>query len=233
MISIIIPTYNEAGNIAALAGRIFKVLCSAKIPGEIIFVDDDSTDGTPQAVKGLMSQYPIKLIERKNEKGLASAVIEGIKHADAKIVGIMDADLSHPPEALPQMYNLVLSGMADIAVGSRLVKGGGASNWPWYRRITSLVARVLTWPITSVRDSTSGYLVFRKSIIDGVKLNPLGFKIGLEIICRAKHNKTAEVPIVFEDRQYGQSKLKAKPIIEYLKQLALLYAERINKAGRG
>jgi dolichol-phosphate mannosyltransferase len=224
VLSIIIPTYNEADNIYELIERVFGALSSSGISGEMIIVDDNSPDNTAEVAEKAISTYPIKVIKRKGKLGLSSAVLDGLGVAGGDTVAVMDADLSHPPEALPQMFELIEKGDAEIVVGSRLVSGGGVSNWPWYRRFVSWSARSLSWPLTRVKDSTSGFIMFKKSIIAGINLNPIGFKIGLEILARAKYNKVAEFPIKFTDRKYGESKLSSRPILEYLKQVSILYA---------
>jgi dolichol-phosphate mannosyltransferase len=135
----------------------------------------------------------------------------------------MDADLSHSPEVIPEMYKVISNGEADIVIGSRCVEGGGATNWPWFRRFGSTFAQVLAKPVTHVNDSTSGFFMLKKSVLDGVEINPIGFKIMLEILAKGNYSKVKEIPIVFNDREGGKSKLGAKQTMEYLKQLGLIY----------
>ncbi|MFH2033550.1 MAG: polyprenol monophosphomannose synthase [Candidatus Margulisiibacteriota bacterium] len=221
MISIIIPTFNEKKNINELVERI---LCSMP-ECEIIFVDDNSPDGTSNYIIDLMKDHScIKLITRPEKTGLASAVTEGFKIAKYDTVCVMDADLSHPPEALPGMYKIIREEGADIIVGSRLVKGGGSTYWPWYRQLFSLAARLVAQPLTRVKDLTSGYFMFKKQIIEGITLNPIGFKICLEVLTKGKYDKVVEFPIVFVDRGKGKSKMGIKETLEYFKQVAQLYA---------
>jgi len=226
MLSIIVPTYNERENIKELAERIFSGLKDAGIEGELVIVDDNSPDGTAQAAESLGGTFDIKVIRREGKLGLSSAVIEGFECATYDILAVMDADLSHPPEALPKMYYFIDSGEAEIVIGSRFVSGGGSKNWPWYRRLVSFVARFLARPLTKVRDLTSGYFMIKRSVIEGVKLNPIGFKICLEILAKGKYDRVKEIPIQFSDRGHGKSKLSIRQIIEYLKQLFLLYLRR-------
>ena len=226
MLSIIVPTYNERDNIEELARRIFSCLKEADIPGELVIVDDGSPDGTADLAESLKSTYDVKVIRREGKRGLASAVIEGFEGATYDILAVMDADLSHPPEALPKMYYYTETGEAEIVIGSRFVPGGGSTNWPWYRRFVSFVARSLARSLTPVRDLTSGFFMIRRSVIAGVDLNPLGFKIGLEILAKGKYDSVKEIPIIFADRGRGKSKFSIRQVFEYLKQLWLLYRRK-------
>jgi dolichol-phosphate mannosyltransferase len=131
----------------------------------------------------------------------------------------MDADLSHPPAVLPDLIGAINQGSL-LAVGSRYVPGGGVVNWPLKRRFVSRVSCLLARPLTAVKDATSGFFAFRREVIEGVRLNPWGFKIGLEIYVKARHQgKIKEVPFVFTDRRAGESKLSGKVMGLYLKQL--------------
>ncbi len=226
MLSIIIPTYNEKDNVEKLVKRIFTSLEDAEIKGEIIIIDDNSPDGTADVAESLGKTYDIKVIRRSGKLGLASAVIEGFESATYDVLAVMDADLSHPPEVLPKMFYYIKSGDAQIVIGSRLVAGGGSTNWPWYRRFVSWVARTLAKPITPVRDLTSGFFMLKRSVIEGVKLNPIGFKICLEVLAKGKYDTVKEVPIMFHDRGAGKSKLGIRHIFAYLRQLLLLYIRR-------
>lgn len=224
MLSIIIPTYNEARNLRELKERIRHAISNA----EVIIVDDNSPDRTAQIAQELGG---IKVLLRPDKEGLASAVLEGIKLAKGDILCIMDADLSHPPEALSPMLELIEKGQADLVVGSRLTKGGGSVYWPWYRRLASFLARAVASPLSPVKDLTSGFLMFKKEVIEGVDINPIGFKIGLEILTKGKHKKALEFPITFTDRGRGKSKMGAKETFEYFAQVAGLYWAKL-KGGR-
>lgn len=136
----------------------------------------------------------------------------------------MDADFSHDPTALPNMVAALESGEYGLAVGSRYVAGGGIANWPMRRIITSRVACWLARPLTRVKDVTSGYFLVRREALDGAALDPIGFKIGLEVIAKARYGKAIEVPYVFKDRVAGESKLNQREIFNYLRQLGRLYA---------
>ena len=217
-ISIVIPTYNERNNIALLCNKIATSL-DGKYEYELIFVDDNSPDGTYEEINNVMKKNSmIHLIKREGKLGLGSAVRDGFNKASGDYCIMMDADLSHDPIYLPDMIKALDSN--DVVIGSRHVKGGGVKNWPFYRKfissIASYIARlILTVP---VKDITSGFAGFRKEILEDIltKLTPKGFKILVEIIVNLKHAKIKEIPIIFVDRQYGKSKLSIKEIILFL-----------------
>lgn len=223
-VSVVIPTYNEAGGIEHLISALTDVFAGAGINGEIVVVDDNSPDGTGALVDGLGARYPVRCVHRAGKLGLASAVIDGWATSDAPILGVMDADFSHDPKIIPAMIQAIRSGDCELAIGSRYIPGGGITNWPWRRRVTSRVAIMLAMPLTRVRDITSGYLFCKRSVIDGVTLDPIGFKIGLEVIMKGNYEKAKEVPYVFTDRRHGSSKLNSGEIFNYLKQLGKIYA---------
>ncbi len=224
--SIVVPTYNEAAGIGKLLRELSATFEANALDGEIIVVDDNSPDGTGEVVEQLSAQLPVRCLHRSGKLGLSSAVIEGWKVArpESLALGAMDADFSHDINALPKMAQALESGEYGLAVGSRYVPGGGIENWPKRRIVTSLVACWLARPLTRVRDVTSGYFLVRRDAIEGVTLDPIGFKIGLEVIAKAKYGKAIEVPYVFTDRVAGESKLNQREIFNYLKQLGRLYA---------
>lgn len=219
-VSIIIPTYNERDNIAPLVRRLHGALSGYDC--EIVFVDDNSRDGTAEAVSVLCAAYPVRLIVRRNERGLASAVLEGIRQTNSKIVVVMDADLQHPPEIIPGLLKAV-DGGADIAVASRYVKGGGCYGWGLLRRVISKGAIVLAHlflPSTrQVNDVASGCFAFKRSVLTGADLSPVGFKILLEVLVVGKWDKVVEVPYIFRTRSAGESKLRLSHQVDYLKHI--------------
>ena len=187
--SIVVPTYNEAAGIEKLIATLDEVFKQNGLDGEIIVVDDNSPDGTGAIVDRLERDgFPVRCLHRPGKMGLSSGVIDGWKFArpDSVALGAMDADFSHDATVLPRMVDALASGGYDLAIGSRYVPGGGIENWPKRRIITSRVAIALAQPLTSVRDITSGYFLVRRSAIDGVELDPIGFKIGLEVIAKAR-----------------------------------------------
>jgi dolichol-phosphate mannosyltransferase len=224
--SLVIPTYNEAAGIGTLLDALDATFRENALDGEIIVVDDNSPDGTGAIVDELASRLPVRCLHRAGKLGLSSAVIEGWKMArpESVALGAMDADFSHDVSALPRMVAALESGEYGLAVGSRYVPGGGIANWPARRVITSRVACWLARPLTRVKDVTSGYFLVRREALDGVALDPIGFKIGLEVIAKARYGKAIEIPYVFKDRVAGESKLNQREIFNYLRQLRRLYA---------
>jgi len=222
--SIVVPTYNEAGGIERLIEALDSVFKVNSLDGEIVVVDDNSPDGTGAIVDRLSTRYPVRCLHRPGKLGLSSGVIDGWKFArpDSEALGAMDADFSHDPKVVAQMVRALENGY-DLAVGSRYVPGGGISNWPWHRKVTSIVAIALAKPLTHIRDITSGFFLVRRSALEGVQLDPIGFKIGLEVIAKAHYRKAIEVPYVFTDRVAGRSKLNEGEILNYLRQLGRIY----------
>ena len=226
--SLVVPTYNEAGGIERLIATLTELFRSHGLDGEIIVVDDNSPDGTGAIVDKLAETYPVRCLHRPGKMGLSSGVIDGWKFArpESVAVGAMDADFSHDAEAIPPMVAALASGEFGLAIGSRYVAGGGIENWPMKRKITSLVAIALAKPLTAVRDITSGFFLVRRSALEGVALDPIGFKIGLEVIAKAHYGRALEVPYVFTDRVAGTSKLNQTEILNYLRQLGRIYRGR-------
>lgn len=219
-LTVVVPTYNEAANLAELVRRV-----AAVVPGaEILVVDDGSPDGTARVARDLAG-YGVRVIERMGERGLATAVLRGIAEARSDLCVVMDADLSHPPEAIPRLVAAVEEGGAEVAVGSRYVPGGQIEDWPLWRRAASWAGTLLARPLVGVRDPMAGYFCLRRSLLEGVELRPQGFKILLEILARTRVRRVAEVPIRFEDRAAGKSKFGARQRREFLRQVARLYWE--------
>jgi dolichol-phosphate mannosyltransferase len=225
MISIIIPTFNEADNVKILVPKLSRILNDSDIEGEIIIVDDNSPDGTADAALELANRYPVKVHVRYKDKGLSKAVIEGFEMAGGDICVVMDADLSHPVEQVPSMIKPILDEQCDVTVGSRYLDGGGFDRFPLHRKVISKGAGLLAKGVTRVSDPTSGFMAFRKRIIEGIRLDPLGWKIVLEVIVKT-NPRIVEVPIVFTDRREGQSKLDVKAQIDYFHHLWRLYCHK-------
>jgi len=224
-VSIIIPTYNEKDNIAPLLARIDKALSGYDY--DILIVDDGSSDGTIEAASELASRYPVKVIVRRNQRGLATAVVHGLEKASGQIIGVMDADLQHPPEVIPELIK-ALQGGADMVVASRYIEGGGCPNWGLSRKIISRVALVISHlllPSTRpVKDPLSGFFMFRRQSVAPEKLKPIGYKISLEVMLTGRFQRVVEVPYIFEDRSAGKSKLNPGQQIDYLRHLFSLMA---------
>ena len=206
MISVIIPTLNEAENIAPLLRRIMQ---SQPIADEIIFVDDGSVDGTRERIRSWANSAPVRLIERDNSSlGLSGAVIAGARAARGDLLVVMDADLSHPPEKIGELLRPVAAGTADMVIGSRYVKGGSTPGWPIWRKIMSRIAAGFAYPLTGVHDSMCGFFAIRRTTLLELTPSATGFKIAFEAIVHGgKQLRVIEIPIVFRDRARGTSKM--------------------------
>lgn len=224
LISIIIPTYKEAQNIPVLLGLI-KESIKSRYDYEIVIVDDDSRDGIEAEVEKLQKEgHRVLLIIRKNEKGLSSAVIEGLKRSVGDICLVMDADLSHPPAKIPEMIDEIAINNFEFVVGSRFIKGGGAAHFNIYRKLNALASRLLALPFSKSTDPMAGFFAFPRRIIENRldMLNPIGFKIGLEIYVKCNPSSLKEIPIQFQSRLYGKSKLNLKEQINYIRHIGRL-----------
>lgn len=228
-VSIIIPTYNERGNIEKLVPEIFSSCKGLKAEIDIIIVDDNSPDGTALVAEELCKKYNVRLIRRSRKLGLASAVIKGFKQSKSDILGVMDADLSHPPEVLPDMLKPILSGDAEVVVGSRYVRGGGVEVWPLHRRLMSKIATLMAALLTPVKDPMSGLFFLKKSVIKRVDLKAKGYKIGLEVLVKGRYRKVCEVPYMFRNRFYGKSKISPSEYYHYLGNIMMLYSYKLTE----
>lgn len=227
MISIVSPTYNESENIRLLIKRISQVMSRRKY--EIIVVDDNSSDGTVEVAKALSKAYPVKILVRNGKFGLASAILTGFKHAKGSIIGVIDADLQHPPEYLLEFVKAIEQNDYDVAIGSRYTNGGGIDGWSKKRLLTSKVAVFLAKPLVGcVNDPMSGFFFLKRKVIEGVRLNPTGYKLGLEILVKGKYRRLKEIPYTFKQRKNGESKLDKSEIFSYLKLLKDLYIYKIS-----
>jgi len=222
-VSVIVPTYNEAESLPELTRRLFAALDGAGLSGELVVVDDSSPDGTADIAEELARQHSLQILRRPPKSGLSSAVIDGMELAQAEILAVIDADLSHPPEVIPRLVVAIQEQGVDLAVASRYIPGGGVEDWPWQRRFVSWVANQLARPLVPMRDTTSGCFALRREVVQGVTLDPIGFKIGLEVMAKGRYRGFVEVPYIFRDRRYGQSKFNTREIWNYLRQLGRLW----------
>lgn len=222
----IVPTYNEKDNLDELVERITNACSSRAVQAEIVVVDDNSPDGTGERAEDIAKTYRMKVVHRSGKLGLSSAVLAGITASSGEIVVVMDADLSHPPESIPEMIGKIEAREAEVVFGSRYVRGGSVEKWPFYRRIVSKGATLLARGLTKVKDPMSGFFAFRREVIQGVNLSPVGYKIGLEVLVKGKYSKVVEVPIRFANRRAGKSKLGATEYLRYIDHVTLLYEHR-------
>jgi dolichol-phosphate mannosyltransferase len=218
-LSIVVPTYNERDRLADLVEAVFGAYRAAGLDAELIVVDDNSPDGTGALADELAKQHRLQVIHRSGKLGLGTAVVAGFDAARAPIVGVIDADLSHPPTLLPKMLSIMRRESADVVIASRYIPGGGTRNWPLGRLVLSRLACVLARPLTPVTDATSGLFLIRRDLARGVKISAGGFKICLELLVRGRPSSVVEVPYVFEGRTAGESKMNLKEAAGYLQQL--------------
>jgi dolichol-phosphate mannosyltransferase len=212
---VIIPTFNEQENIARILAAIFGLDQGF----HVLVIDDNSPDGTAEIVKILFTEYPGQLFleERKGKMGLGTAYIHGFKWALAKgydFIFEIDADFSHNPNDLPRLYDACINEGADVAIGSRYVNNGGVVNWPWDRialsKGASLYTRMITW--MPVKDPTAGFVCYKKEVLEAINLEAISFvgyafQIEMKFAAWKLGFKIKEVPIVFQDRTEGTSKM--------------------------
>jgi dolichol-phosphate mannosyltransferase len=222
----VVPTYNERDRLPDLVRAIFDAYTAAGLAGNLVIVDDHSPDGTGQVADELAQQYPITVIHRSGKLGLGTAVIAGFKASDAEVVGVIDADLSHPAELVPRMFDVMQREHADVVIGSRYVAGGGTKNWETSRVLMSKFACLLARGLTPVRDATSGFFLIRRALAEGATISAGGFKICLELLIRSEATLVIEVPYVFTGRTAGESKMNLKEALGYIRQLRDLHAYR-------
>ena len=230
-VSVVVPTYNERERLEDLVRQALAVLNGAGVRGEIVIVDDNSPDGTGRIADALAANPAVKVVHRPGKLGLGSAVVEGFKVASADVLGVMDADLSHPPALLPHLLAALDTLGVDIVIGSRYIPGGDCRNWPLRRRLLSRAGCLLARPLTPVRDVTSGFFLVRRAAIAGAPVSAPGFKICLELLVRSHARSIAEVPYVFSDRAAGQSKMTFREALNYFVQLKDLYSLRWLRGG--
>jgi dolichol-phosphate mannosyltransferase len=225
-VSIVIPALNEAQNLPALVARIADAMGDAA-RYEVIVVDDASTDGTADVCRTLWACFPVRLHVREHAyAGLSGAVLEGFARAKGETLVVMDADLQHPPERIGALLAALDEPGVEMAVGSRYTAGGSTSGkWGLPRWINSRVATLLARPFSAgTRDPMSGFFALRRSTLQRARtLTPLGYKIGLELMCKCRVRRVAEVPIHFAERTGGESKLTLRQQFKYLEHLSRLY----------
>ena len=232
--SIVVPTLNESENIDLLLTRLFALDLNPDT-FEVIFVDDGSTDGTPDKVRAWESRSNVRLIQRQEKPDLTASILAGAATAKSDVIVVMDADLSHPPERLSAVVTPVLNGNYDVAIGSRYIAGGSTENWPLHRQLLSRIGGWIARPICDVNDATSGFFAFRRELAASISNNAHGYKILLELLM-ANHGRlrVTEVPICFHDRTHGTSKLSFSHQRAYVQRLITLAGGTVtlNTAGR-
>jgi dolichol-phosphate mannosyltransferase len=224
--ALVVPTLNEAGNIENLLTRVRNVLDPLDLSYEVIVVDDGSSDGTPEIVRQYgLADSRVKILSRREERGLAGAVIHGWNHSDAELLGVIDADLQHPPDLLPALLAAMAEGH-DIAIASRYSARDGVRGWNPLRVAISRASTWATLPLQRkglrVKDPMSGFFIVRREAIDGLSFEAKGFKLLLEILVRARIRSAREVPFQFGRRHAGKSKAGAAVAFHYLHLLGKL-----------
>jgi dolichol-phosphate mannosyltransferase len=224
--ALVVPTLNEAGNIDKVLEELSDVLAETEYKYEILVVDDGSTDGTVEQVRQWNERDArIRLISRTGERGLAGAVLYGWSQSRANIVGVMDADLQHPPELVPRL--LKEAERSDIAIASRYALNDGIKGWNPVRAAVSKLSTLAAVPLISkknlrVTDPMSGFFILHRRCIEGLSFQTTGFKLLLEILVRGRIRKVREIPYQFGLRQAGRSKASASVAFQYLHLLSRL-----------
>jgi dolichol-phosphate mannosyltransferase len=231
-LTMVVPTYNERDRLGELTDALFTACASHHVELELVIVDDNSPDGTGQIADELARTRRMTVIHRADKQGLGTAVVAGFAAASSDIVGVMDADFSHPPALVPRMLKVFEATKADVLVASRYVPGGSTPDWPLMRRIMSRSACLAARPLSPIRDAASGFFLIRRSIAQGVAIKAGGFKICLELLVRAWPTRIVEIPYRFDDRELGESKMSFKEAAGYLFQLKDLLVVRLSTRGR-
>jgi len=229
-VSIIVPTYNESQNILSILKSIEDNLPKNN-PVETIVVDDNSPDGTGNIVEEYIKTvkkatgYTLGVIRRKAKEGLSSAILKGIEGAKGQTIVVMDSDRSHPPDIIPKMVDTLANSECDIVVASRYVKGGSVSGWSVKRKLISRIATKIAQQGLGVgqKDPLSGFFAFKRNILDGLKLDAIGYKMLLEILVKTKGVRIKEIPYTFTNRMQGESKLGTSTVFDYLRSVWKLY----------
>lgn len=223
--TVVVPTKREADSLPLLVERLAGVRERRGLDLRLLVMDDDSRDGTVEWARSTPDW--VELVVRTRDHGLSAAVLDGVRRAETETVVVMDADLSHPPETIPELLARLDEG-CDFVVGSRYAAGGATDEaWTLLRAVNSRVATALARPLTSIRDPMSGFFAFRRRLLERAeRLDPIGYKIGLEILVRCRAERVAEVPIRFAVREHGESKLGLTEQVRYLRHLGRLYRFR-------
>jgi dolichol-phosphate mannosyltransferase len=229
-LALVIPTFNEAACLPATIERVLETLAAQPMPFEILVVDDESRDATAAVAAAVAARDPrVRLLVRRGERGLSGAVLHGWQHTDASLVGVMDADLQHPPELLRELVDAMQRG-ADVALASRYAGRDATHRWNPLRRLATAVSIRMAAPLQRreirVRDPLSGYFVVRRRCVAEVPFRQTGFKLLLEILTRGRVRRVTEIPFEFGRRRGGRSKAGIGVAWDYLMLLWRLYRER-------
>jgi len=230
--SIILPTYNERENLPIIFYLIQKYMTKSKLEYEVVIVDDSSPDGTYDVAKSIQTSFGEKvvtIVSRKGKLGLGTAYSAGLQHAKGQRIVLMDADMSHHPQVIPEMVQTMTATACDIVTGSRYRPGGGVYGWDTRRKLTSRTANFLADFLLhpGVSDLTGSFRLYERAALELIlpQVISTGYAFQMEIMIRANQAKLqiTEVPIIFVDRMYGESKLGTHEILMYLKGLITLF----------
>lgn len=229
-VAVIVPTYREVENLPHLVERLRLVRERSGLALELLLMDDDSRDGSEELVRSLDLPW-VRMVVRTRDRGLGQAVLEGLRLSASDVLVVMDADLSHPPEKIPELVRALDDG-ADMAIGSRFVDGGSTDDdWGIFRWLNNRVASLLVLPLTRLKDPMSGFFALRRATFEaGRDFDPVGYKIGLELLLRCGCRRVVEIPIHFTDRRFGASKLTLAEQLKYLQHVRRLYVHRFGGA---
>jgi dolichol-phosphate mannosyltransferase len=222
-LTLVVPTYNERDRLVELVQALFAAADAASVALELVVVDDNSPDGTGALADELARTHRMQVVHRAGKLGLGTAVVAGFAVATADVLGVMDADFSHPPALVPKMLAAFRATQADVLVASRYVPGGSTPDWPFKRRVLSRLGCLLARGLSPIRDAASGFFLIRRDIARGVDIKAGGFKICLELIVRGTPGALVELPYRFDDRELGESKMSMREASGYLVQLRDLY----------
>lgn len=236
--SLIIPTYLEAQNIGPLLKEV-QLILDAILPGdyEILVVDDDSPDGTAAIVQELAKTNPsFRLIRRVRKKGLASAALDGWRVSKGRHLGVMDADFQHPPDALACLWEKIKQDRSQLCIANRFSRGM-KYDASLRRRVLSRVGRILCWCVLpgylkNIKDPLSGYFILERTLIENVILDPVGYKILLEVLVRSHPLRISEVGYFFCERKKGRSKIGIQNLLNFLRHLCRLSIFRVKDTSR-
>ena len=227
-LSVVIPTFNESYGISKILRSLHSSLTELQIKFEIILVDDDSPDNTWEIAAELLEEIPeLTVIRRVGAKGLATAVICGWQYSNGRLLGVMDGDGQHPVGVVKDLFTVFSDKNNEVAIASRYLPHGGIKKWSLSRRLLSRGAQtlgqlLLPGAIGTINDPMSGFFIVKRSIITKTELDPVGYKILLEILARSQANKIQEVPYVFLERSSGKSKVALSHYSSYLRHLLRL-----------
>jgi dolichol-phosphate mannosyltransferase len=225
-VSIVIPTFNERENVSVIANRIDAALQAASTSSYEIWFVDDSTDDTPVVLEELSKRNShVRYVHRDTDKGLGKAVVEGFQRANGKYFIVMDADLQHPPEILPTVIQRLREGI-EIVIPSRFVSGGSDGGLSPIRKFVSWTARTIgrvsIRRLRDISDCTGGFFGVCRNVVVDAELDPIGWKILMEVLVKGDYSTVHEIPYQFVSRNAGESKMSMREQLNYLRHIAKL-----------